>query len=79
MPLVVTASEPLACGDILDQALNAPGPVLVQAVVDPYEPPLPGKIKAQQAFRFAESLARGEPRRMRIATTILEDKVTELV
>jgi pyruvate dehydrogenase (quinone) len=52
---------------------------LVEAVVDPYEPPLPGKIKTEQAVRFAESLARGEPRRMHIATTILEDKVRELV
>jgi pyruvate dehydrogenase (quinone) len=77
--LGLTVTEPGACGDILEQALNAPGPALVEAVVDPYEPPLPGKIKAEQALRFAESLARGEPRRMRIATTILEDKVRELV
>jgi pyruvate dehydrogenase (quinone) len=72
-------TDPNACGDILEQALNTPGPVLVEAVVDPYEPPLPGKIKTEQAVRFAESLARGEPRRMHIATTILEDKVRELV
>ena len=75
----VTVTDPAACGDILDQALNSPGPALVEAVVDPYEPPLPGKIKTEQAIRFAESLARGEPKRMRIATTVLEDKVKELV
>ncbi len=75
----LTVSEPAACGDILDQALNAPGPVLVEAVVDPFEPPMPGKIKPKQALRFAESLARGEPKRMRIATTVLEDRVKELV
>jgi len=40
-----------------------------QAVVDPYEPPMPGRIKSEQAVRFAESLARGEPNRMKIATT----------
>lgn len=75
----VTVTDPAACGDILDQALNSPGPALVEAVVDPYEPPLPSKIKTEQAIRFAESLARGEPKRMRIATTVLEDKVKELV
>ncbi len=75
----LTVTEPAACPDIIEQALNAPGPVLVEAVVDPYEPPLPGKIKTKQALRFAESLARGEPKRMRIATTVLEDKVRELV
>lgn len=77
--LGLTVADPAQCGDVLEQALNAPGPALVEAVVDPYEPPLPGKIKTQQALKFAESLARGEPRRMHIANTILEDKVKELV
>ncbi|HEX5220727.1 MAG TPA: thiamine pyrophosphate-dependent enzyme [Verrucomicrobiae bacterium] len=75
----VTITEPETCGDILAEALNAPGPVLVEAVVDPYEPPMPAKTKVKQALHFAESLARGEPKRMKIATTILEDKVRELV
>ena len=75
----LTINEPGTCGDILEQALNTPGPALVEAVVDPFEPPLPGKIKPAQAVRFAESLARGEPKRMQIATTILKDKVKELV
>jgi pyruvate dehydrogenase (quinone) len=75
----LTVTEPAACGDILDQALNAQGPVLVEAVVDPFEPPMPGKMKPKQAVHFAESLARGQPRRMHIATTVLEDKVRELV
>ena len=75
----VTISEPAACGQILEEALNAPGPALVEAVVDPYEPPMPGKIEPKQALQFAKSLARGEPKRMKIATTILEDKVRELI
>jgi pyruvate dehydrogenase (quinone)/pyruvate oxidase len=77
--LGLTITDPRTCGDVIEQALNTPGPALVEAVVDPYEPPLPGKIKTKQAARFAESLARGEPKRMRIATTILEDRVKELV
>jgi pyruvate dehydrogenase (quinone)/pyruvate oxidase len=75
----LTVSEPAACGDVIEQALNMPGPVLVEAVVDPFEPPMPGKMKPKQAAHFAESLARGQPRRMRIANTILEDKVRELL
>ena len=51
----------------------------MEAVVDPFEPPLPAKIKPEQAARFAESLARGQPMRMRVANTILEDKIKELV
>jgi hypothetical protein len=30
----------------------------LQAVVGPFEPPLPGKVTAEQALKFAESLAR---------------------
>jgi pyruvate dehydrogenase (quinone) len=75
----VTVTEPSACSDILRQALSAPGPALVEAVIDPFEPPLPPKIEPKQALHFAEALARGTPERMKIATTILEDKVRELV
>jgi pyruvate dehydrogenase (quinone) len=75
----VTVTEPSACGTIIQDALAAPGPVLVEAVVDPFEPPMPPMIEAKQALHFAESLARGTPKRMKIATTILEDKVKELV
>ncbi len=75
----IRVSQPDACGDILTEALNAPGPVLVEAEVDPYEPPMPGKIEPKQAVHFAKAMARGQPKRMKIATTILEDKVRELV
>ena len=30
-----TIDDPQSCGSILDQALAAPGPVLVEAIVDP--------------------------------------------
>jgi pyruvate dehydrogenase (quinone)/pyruvate oxidase len=75
----IRVTQPDACGDILEEALNAPGPVLVEAEVDPYEPPMPGKIEPKQALHFAKAMARGQPKRMKIATTILEDKVRELV
>jgi len=36
-------------------------------------------VKAKQALRFAESLARGTPDRMKIIETIAEDRIRELV
>lgn len=75
----MTVTEPTACGDIVAEALHAKGPVLVECVVDPFEPPMPAEIEAKQALRFAKSLARGEPKRMQIVTTILEDRVKEMV
>jgi pyruvate dehydrogenase (quinone) len=50
---------------VLDEALETRGPVVVEAVVDPFKPPMPPKITAKQAMKFAESLARGEPNRGR--------------
>jgi pyruvate dehydrogenase (quinone)/pyruvate oxidase len=74
-----TVDDPAQCGHALDEFLNAPGPSLIQAVVDPFEPPLPAKVKAEQALHFAESLARGEPNRKKIALTTLSDRVREMV
>jgi pyruvate dehydrogenase (quinone)/pyruvate oxidase len=74
-----TAEDPAECGQVVEEFLNAPGPALLQAVVDPLEPPLPPKVTADQALKFAESLARGEPNRGKIALTALADKVRELV
>lgn len=74
-----TAEDPADCGRVLEEFLNAPGPAILQAVVDPLEPPLPAKVTADQAMKFAESLVRGEPNRTKIALTALSDKVRELV
>lgn len=75
----VTIENPVECGDALDAALAAPGPVLVQAVVDPLEPPMPAKVTLKQMAHFAESLLRGEPNRQKIALTVLGDRVRELI
>jgi pyruvate dehydrogenase (quinone)/pyruvate oxidase len=71
--------DPADAGRILDEALATPGPVIVEGVVDPFEPPMPAKITAEQALHFAESLVRGEPNRTKIALTVLASKVRELV
>jgi pyruvate dehydrogenase (quinone) len=53
---------------------------LIEAVVDPFTAPMPGKVKAEQAAKFAQSLLRGEPNRGKIAwENIVEDRVRELV
>ncbi len=74
-----TVDDAADCGRVMAEFLNAPGPAVLQAVVDPLEPPLPAKIKAQQELHFAESLARGEPNRKKIALTALSDRVRELI
>ena len=75
----LTIEDPADCGAILDQALAARGPVIVEAVVDPFVPPMPAKITMDQATKFAQSLARGEPNRSKIAWTVISDKVREMI
>lgn len=74
-----TIENPADCGRLLEEALATPGPVVVQGVVDPFEPPMPAKVTLDQAAKFAKSLLRGEPNRQKIALTILGDRIRELV
>jgi pyruvate dehydrogenase (quinone)/pyruvate oxidase len=62
--------DPATCGEQLRRALATPGPVVVEAVVDANEPPLPPKITAEQAKLMYDALRRGEESRVRIGLTI---------
>lgn len=75
----VHIDDPEQCGPLLDQALAMPGPTVVEAVIDPFVPPMPPKITLEQARHFATALAKGEPNREQIAWTVLKDKVREMV
>jgi pyruvate dehydrogenase (quinone) len=74
-----TIEKPKECGKILNEALKHKGPAVIQAVVDPNEPPMPGKITTRQALHFAEALAKGQKDRWGIIKTVVEDKVREVV
>ncbi len=75
----VRIEEASTCAALLDQAIAMAGPILIEAVVDQFTPPMPAKVKASQAAKFAESLLRGEPNRGKIALTAFSDTVRELV
>jgi pyruvate dehydrogenase (quinone)/pyruvate oxidase len=64
---------------VVEEALNEPGPVVVDAIVDPFEPPMPPKVDIKQAAKLAEALAKGTPHRMRTALTIASDEVREVI
>jgi pyruvate dehydrogenase (quinone) len=74
-----TIDHPQEAESTLRQALAHPGPAVIEAVVDPNEPPLPGNITAEQALHFAEALEKGEKDRWKIIKTVLEDKIREVV
>ena len=75
----VRCEKPGEVRPALEMAFRSPKPAVVEAVVDPFEPPYPPKATPGQALRFAESLVRGEPDSGRIIESVLKDKVKELV
>jgi len=77
--LGLTIERPEEAESVLSRALAHVGPVVVQCVVDPNEPPLPGKITTKQAIHFGEALLKGEKDRFKIIKTILEDKIREVI
>jgi pyruvate dehydrogenase (quinone) len=74
-----SVDDPARCGEVLRQALQTPGPALIEAVVDPNEPPMPPKVAYEQAKNLAESLANGTPGGGEIVRTLVADKVRELI
>ncbi len=75
----VRIDDPKTASEQFKQALTMPGPVIIEAEVDPYTAMLPAKITAKQAEKFSEALLRGEPHRIRIALTAASDTVRQIV
>ena len=62
----------------VQEALAAPGPALVDIIVNPDEPPMPAKVRYDQAKGFLESFLKGQPRRISIASTVVRDKFEQM-
>lgn len=71
--------DPADCERVLREALATDGPVVVDAVVDPLEPPTPPKLSREQAEKFQQALAKGQPFREEVEGTSLARKVRESV
>lgn len=76
--LGVKVTEPGAVKGAIQQALDHPGPALVDVDVNPAEPPMPGKVDYDQAKNFALAFLRGRPERATIATTLMRDRIQQL-
>ncbi|HWR14305.1 MAG TPA: thiamine pyrophosphate-dependent enzyme [Terriglobales bacterium] len=73
------AEKPGEIGNTMEQFLASPGPAILEAVVDPNTAPMPGKIKMEQALKFAESIARGEPKGLEIMKEALKDRARQII
>jgi Thiamine pyrophosphate-requiring enzymes [acetolactate synthase, pyruvate dehydrogenase (cytochrome), glyoxylate carboligase, phosphonopyruvate decarboxylase] len=73
----IRVEDPAECGAALDRAFATDGPVIVDAVVDPFEPPTPPKLSPEQARHFAEALEKGQEPRNVIEHSSLGEKARE--
>jgi pyruvate dehydrogenase (quinone) len=63
--------------DVVEEMLAYPGPALLDCDVNPDEPPLPGKIRYEQAKHFTEAFVRGQPHKAQVAASVIRDKLNE--
>jgi len=63
---------------VLSTALKEPRPCIVEAVVDPNEPPHPSTMKMEYAGKFAKALLKGEPSGGKIGLTLYRDRMKAL-
>jgi pyruvate dehydrogenase (quinone) len=66
----VHIDDPKHCRDQLRQGLAMDGPVLIECVVDPLEPPWPPEITHDEAEKLAAAMRRGERNTRPIGLTI---------
>ena len=73
-----TINEPKEVRGILRAALaERKKPAIVEAYVDPFEPPMPPKVEREFITKMAESFAKGQPYARRIGLTLFRNQVHE--
>jgi pyruvate dehydrogenase (quinone)/pyruvate oxidase len=73
----IRIEEPGRCREQLKEALALPGPVLIECIVDPLEPPWPPVITGDEQKKLLAAFARGEVNRRPIGLTIGRHLVQE--
>src|ERR687898_204849 len=70
--------EPAEVQSVLHRAFaERKKPVIVEAFVDPFEPPMPPKVEREFITNMAESFAKGQPYARRIGLTLFRNQVHE--
>jgi pyruvate dehydrogenase (quinone) len=68
--------EPNEVKSIMNQSMKErKQPTIIEAYVDPFEPPIPPKVEMEFVKELAKSFAKGQPYAKRIALTLYRDQV----
>jgi pyruvate dehydrogenase (quinone) len=68
-------NEPAEVKPIISQAMADKRPTIIEAYVDPFEPPMPPKVDMGFVSNLAESFAKGQPYARRIGLTLFRNQV----
>ena len=71
--------EPSEVKSTIHQAMKERKPTVVEAYVDPFEPPMPPKVEMGFVSNLAESFAKGQPYVGRIGLTLFRDQVHNIL
>jgi pyruvate dehydrogenase (quinone)/pyruvate oxidase len=69
--------EPNDISSIMHEAMSDKKPTIIEAYVDPFDPPMPPKVEMGFITKLAESLAKGQPYAKRIGLTLFRNQVHE--
>jgi pyruvate dehydrogenase (quinone) len=69
--------EPNDVNSIMHEAMLDKKPAIIEAYVDPFDPPMPPKVEIEFVRKLAESFAKGQPYAKRIGLTLFRNQVHE--
>ena len=69
--------EPNDVNSIMHEAMSDKKPTIIEAYVDPFDPPMPPKVEMEFVRKMAESFAKGQPYTKRIGLTLFRNQVHE--
>ena len=71
--------EPNEVKSKIHQSMKERKPTIIEAYVDPFEPPMPPKVEMSFVNNLAESFARGQPYANRIGLTLFRNQVHNIL
>ena len=74
-----TVNSPDRVGSLIDEALATPGPVILEAQVDPLEAPMFANMREEQAKKLRQALQSGQPDAEGILANARKERARELV
>lgn len=69
--------EPNEVDSIMHEAISDKKPAIIEAYVDPFDPPMPPKVEMEFVRKLAESFTKGQPYAKRIGLTLFRNQVHE--